>query len=680
MSDARDEMIDAAVKVFGEDLEKKENARRLLEETTAVVTDAEAGKVSERLGRIDSSRRKIPWRRIYLGLTAVAVVILGLMYNRSSREEAWAFDVIRSMAGKGGLAAGSLPLHRNDLPPEARLLLGDPGEPHHVSRKKLWDSDPENPAYFSSYVSAFYGRFKTLPPDYFGVAARIDPDNAWFDYFGASVIGGDSVAKVPAAKKVNDGKQPLARTPRDYSISDRSKHEEALAIIRRGNGKSRCDSYIKEMLSKRVAVLPQSTYPEWFASFSELFGEAEPYMRLIKLGEIQAAGLCDLERVGNAGDFRKLANEAKESVLKCSGDPTYNLVQVLVLRAWAEGVSLQVSARSRKLGIESEFGWAGRWHESVEEDRREREESKKKPNKTEDLTDRKGSVLVSLAAPVIIRQSLDPPAITEQDLEPGRWKDYSWMSMLLASVCVLILSVVAAFCFNYRFRSSKVVRTLAGRVERLLEPVDWLWIVGTGAILPVFLIYFLMMFTPMGGWGYSAGSQLELYGVVRPAFNFTALVLLLVLLPVLVARWRLRKKASAFMPAGRDWFGWAAVLSLLVFGMAFRHIWLHWMSLAFGAFGFVWFIVAASRAIFSRPGRLLPRVALSRVILPALTTGIVMLSVSYFGFKEGRQYWHERDEFTRLMVEEPGPFPYEHRLAKQVHGALREMLESTSSR
>ena len=64
MSDARERMIDAAVRAFGEDLERKESARKWLDDTAVLSDDDNAAETTERFDELDAHRKRLPWRRL----------------------------------------------------------------------------------------------------------------------------------------------------------------------------------------------------------------------------------------------------------------------------------------------------------------------------------------------------------------------------------------------------------------------------------------------------------------------------------------------------------------------------------------------------------------------------------------------------------------------------------------
>src|SRR5690606_39000517 len=102
-----------------------------------------------------------------------------------------------------------------------------------------------------------------------------------------------------------------------------------------------------------------------------------------------------------------------------------------------------------------------------------------------------------------------------------------------------VLGCAALGAFVYRFRSAKPVRIMAAKMEGLLAPVDWIWIVGTGVLLPVFGVFGLMTLTPFGGWDQGMRLGMEGKWWFRPLPDFVVLCLLMIILPVLVSRWRL---------------------------------------------------------------------------------------------------------------------------------------------
>jgi len=662
-------MIDAAVRVYGDDVEKTAGARAWLQEVVPAGDDAGMKELEERFDALDRRAKSLPWRRIYLILSIMVVAGLAIWVQRlgeRERENMKWWGVVRG--GAVPTASGLPPV---DFPPEALLLLGDQSEPLLEQKRDLWDSEPENPAFFAEYAVAHYSQHKVLPPDYFETAARLDPDNAWFDYYGAAVTGYKSVRKLP-----NSDEDKAAKRAHHYEIQNREAYEKALEIIHRAGAKPKFDSYEHHMISRRVALLPHSNFQELLASTAYLVGlKAGSYLALLDLSQVFNARAFELEQAGDVAGFRAFAGEGRAYMLKLSQDPVSNMVNERVIGVSVNGISQHVAERAESLGIANEFPWAEEWYGALEESRLTRQEQRERKKEGISVAEQKGGVLVSLYHTEAAEGYSDLPLPDESVFKPGRLYDYSLASVFGSGGLRLLLAALAVAFLSYRFRASVVVRIMARRIERLLSPVDWLWIIGGGVLLPVAVMYSLMFFTPLGSWDTSAWMTSKIPYLIQPIPSFVALALLMIIFPLLVARWRLRGKAAAMGFRGRDLTGWLAVIALLVFATSYKHVWPYWVSYGFGALALLWLLVVAGRALFGRPRRLLSRVVLSRIMLPVCATGVLVAHVSIFGFDAARQHWFQQNELTKFSADEPGLSKYEYRVSKQMRRELNELLD-----
>lgn len=670
MSTAREKMIDAAVRVYGDDVEKAAGARVWLEEMVRSSDDSELNDLGERFNALNRRAKSLPWRRIYLILSLVIVACLAISVDQLVKSERENMKWWRVMDGGAVPTVSGFP--PNDLSPEAWLLLGDRSKPLLEQKKDLWDSEPENPAFFAEYAVAYYSEHKILPPDYFETSALLDPNNAWFDYYGAAAIGYRSVRKLP-----NNDEDQAARRAHRYEIQKRESYENALAIISRAGGKSKFDSYEHQMISRRVALLPYSNVQEFLASTAYLVGmKNESYLTLLDLAQVFCARTYELEQAKDIAGFRAFAGEGKTYILKLSQDPEFNMVSELVVRVSIAGISRHIKERAERLGIAEEFPWAAEWYAALEAQRLAKEAKREKQKEGKSVADQKGGFLALLFYSTAAEGFSDLPPPDESVFIPGRQHDYSLLSMIGSGGLRFLLAAVAVVFLLYRFRASSLVRVMARSVERLLCPVDWLWIIGGGVLLPVAVVYSLMIFTPLGSWG--ASVRMTVRGsnyLVQPIASFLALGVLMVIVPVLIARWRLRRKVAPLVFRGNDIVGWLAVGALLIFATAYEHGWPYWISYGCGALALLWVVVVACRAVFSRSRRLLSRVVLSRIMLPVCATGVLVAHASIFGFDAARHYWFKRDELTKLSADEPGLSKHEYRMVKQMRGDLTLLLE-----
>ncbi|WAC20517.1 hypothetical protein OVA24_03880 [Luteolibacter sp. SL250] len=624
--------------------------------------------LARRFDALDRRGKSIPWRRIYLILSLMVCGGLAFWIDRLIETERESLNSVKGMgAGLTLFPESSLA----DLTPEEWLLLGDGSKPLLEQKKELWDSAPENPAFFAEYAVAYHSQHKTLPPDYFETATRLDPDNAWFDYYGAAVTGYKSVKKLP-----NDEEDKKRKRAHRYEIRNRETYGQALEIIRRAGDKPNYNSYEREMISRRVALLPQSTLQEKLASTAYLVGmKHASIVILLDLSGTFCARLDELEQAGDADGFREFAGEGRAYILKLVRDGEFNMVNELTVHVSVAAISRHVTERAVDMSIAGEFPWAAEWYEVLEKQRLERSDRSEERKGKVSVADRKGGFLAMLYVPSALERFPDSQPIKEEEFKPSRLHDYSWLSMIGSGGLRLFIAGVGVGFLLYRFRASSLVRVMSRRVEWLLSPMDWLWIIAGGVVLPVGLVYSLMFFTPLGSWDTSVRRTASVLYLVQPIPAFLALGSLMIIVPVLVVRWRLRRKAGALGFRGGDGAGWLAVGGLLIFATSYKHVWPYQVSYGAGALALLWLLLVAGRAVFSGPPRLLSRVVISRVMLPVCATGVLVAHVSIFGFQKARQYWLERDELMKFSADEPGLSKHEYRLAHQMRTGLRQLVD-----
>ena len=134
--------------------------------------------------------------------------------------------------------------------------------------------------------------------------------------------------------------------------------------------------------------------------------------------------------------------------------------------------------------------------------------------------------------------ALHPPILTDRDVKPGRMLEHDILWQICTYGIWALLGIVAGLAALYRFRSPRVVREVSARMELLLWPSDWRWLCLVRNI------------------------QLPYDGVVLlPMALFTGLFFMMLILPILVARWRLGKRAAFFgFGKARLWPGAIVVL------------------------------------------------------------------------------------------------------------------------
>jgi hypothetical protein len=258
----------------------------------------------------------------------------------------------------------------------------------------------------------------------------------------------------------------------------------------------------------------------------------------------------------------------------------------------------------------------------------------------------------------------------------------------------LCLAAVAA----YRFRVSRLVLRLSGRMKELLDGGDWAWILGAGVLLPLAYVLAVNRLTPLGGREFGMLGN----GMLLPAGHFVGLILLWLTVPILVTRWRLGKRAVGLGFTKAGWLGWIAVACAAAFvpligwaaiSQSYAPDWRFWMEdlgielpespgepwrfgVAFGFLGapLLWVIFCTFRALLSPTRRVIHHATVARVLVRVFTMAMLLLAILTIGFKAAENHWFQRETLGRVDPAKPGWSAFEHEVAAQMRRELKEIL------
>lgn len=241
MDDPRKRFIEAAVRPFADNAELRLSATTLLE-TWAKAPDHRDLEVIGRWEEVDSRNRKpFVWIALFSILTLVSAAVL-----TASIRQAVGYQKIAGWFT--GDFSGDFPepetLIGGNLTEDQKLLLfgRSPASSKDARAKPLWDSEPDNPAYFAEYATAYQSEYGELPADFLDTARRLDPDNAWFTYLAAAAHAKGSYREKGSS----------------WEFSNPAKFAAAMALFREARAQPRCDNYRDLMLRKRIPLLPQT--------------------------------------------------------------------------------------------------------------------------------------------------------------------------------------------------------------------------------------------------------------------------------------------------------------------------------------------------------------------------------------------------------------------------------------
>lgn len=261
---ASERFITAAVRPFKDNVEMQTMAGQELRHMIAAQpssAERDASLEAAAIGMETSSR--FAWKKWLYLVTAVVSVIVAVPVVRDYQRLRLASWGLFAMTDPFVTPLPGLPLRGNvneripeligDFSPQQKLLLfGESRDDYLQNFKPLWNSDPENPAYFIQHVLAVSERGEPLPPRFLETADQLDPGNAWFRQLAAAAYARDSIRPYQRPR----GTPRTAIKAPAYSISDPAKAAKAIRLLKEATTMPDFRSYQDETLLERLKVLP----------------------------------------------------------------------------------------------------------------------------------------------------------------------------------------------------------------------------------------------------------------------------------------------------------------------------------------------------------------------------------------------------------------------------------------
>jgi hypothetical protein len=671
--DATERFMDAAVRPLEDNAEMQVGARHKLGEliSKGKAPNAEAlERTAKRLEKAGTPRRWPVWK---VALYALTLILSAVSLVAGWRNYWMVKDVSEYLSPMGSGPGKSLDeLMGESLSGKDRfLLLGDTRRSSKADQvKALWDAEPESAAYFSEYAIYYERQHNTLPPDFLKTAEALDPENAWPILMAAADAGKGSVERLKlTAKEKKAGVKP------GYKIIDEKRFRESLELIARAGEKPRFDSYQAGLLKQRIPVLPKRTdFPSQVLPLGYLAGLPADTLDFRKVMDVVDARAAELGAAGDKEGFRKLAESWEHCLQTWLASDAASLIDVLVIKVCINATAMRFGETARNLGMDQE---AERWDAIanwIKEDKDAREKRTRDP-----MLKMKGGVFVGLGLPAVAAHSRRAPKITEEDLKPSRMVDHEFLSRGFSLLVWAALGLMAAAAALYRFRASPLVRRLAQRFQALFGPVDWLWILGGGIVMP--FVYYLVIYrlTLLGARDWSPAAS----GFMVPSGQFTGAGYLMMVMPVLIARWRLGMRGEVMgFKKTRSWPAWigvaCGVLAIPAFGLSFmiegsRERVLIAAGVLLGVLQLAWLMIAV-RALFGKRDQLLRRLTITRALVPAYVLGMLLMAASMPIYHAAEKRWMAQERLTEITAEAPSWTRYEHDVAKAAREELRELL------
>ena len=668
-------LIAAAVEPLAANAEHQLAATAILSEAADPAHPAAAETIA-RLGKI-RARKHPALRSAIIGVAAA--IAIGAAVATQFREF-MALSGVYNFANSFGMEELRLPAH---LTPQQRLLLGDPHLSALQQTELLLTSDPQNPAYYSEYMGAYWSEHKRLPPDFFETVARIDPENSFFLYWAAGQIGGKSVERktIPgsAAKPRFSGSVMLSPLPveRDFVILDQAAFDEALAILEKAVRLPRFETYTSDMITARTSLLPYDTLAGGGVALAHVYGTSSQIIGIRYVVDLLGARAQISSRSQDRDTFQGVVDQRRHLIEGVAGNPDRYLIHELVFGVVASSSAQHLHWGADRLGL-TEMGdvYEKQWL-AFQDDRDQRDIHSR--TQSSDILERRGSTLSELSLSLVESQVSSPPPLTADDLKPLRLVDHEVVSRYGITAAALILALACLPVFFFRFHSPAPIRVPAKLLSKLLTAGDWVWIIGLGIVLPLAGYLAINRLTPMGGRDYG----IQAFQFFFPGIHLLAIVLNLLLAPAIVIRWRVSQRLAPYGIKCRP-----GIVSIAVLGVIFAwglcafpilqktgltHIGLIAMAIVPA----IWLgnvMLGILLAVLGKPAGRIPRLATSAALLPAYAAAIIALCLTIPMFISGEKHWIAKDTLFRIDPDAPDLGAYEFKVAAQKRKEINAIL------
>lgn len=631
--------------------------------------DASWNEAAETLERHDRSWLRRRWRTLLLVATFVvtalcfAPTVIVFFQNRFLFNSLFGspFSTSWSQESKR-VYYGSLSEH---LSPDQRLILfGDLSKSRKSDRlEALCRRYPDNPVYYADYAATYWLERQKLPPDFLATAARIDPGNGWFLTLAAGATAKDVVeADKQTAKERKD------RVPKKWKLLDEPRLNDSLALLRAANRLPRFHSYQDKRAREQLALFPPTTdlttRLQRMAFSSSRSYAAFTIKNLSNALSAQSQQLADRE---DREAFQLLLADW-QTLMTRQPRTGMSLIDQLIAQSSMKDPGRNFKEGATRLGLDQE---AARLQEVLNRlEANDAYRSQWKSSLQEGSLKNHGSLLLGLTLPMFERQVRNPPPIEEDALTPGRLTDHAVGGRIFSILAWPIIGIICGLCAIYRFRNGFLIRRILGRFPALLKPVDWLWMFLAGGLLPLLYHQAIYHLTPLGGrdWSY------RYTALILPYFQTITWVTLVVITPIVIARWRLQTRFASFdleipKPAIRTTilvFGYCALpLSGLLYLFSpnadaylnvdrlsdpdyqnsIRPAWAFIVTLSTLALGIplLWWISMGLRALFGTRSRALGRQVIARLLVPSYLFSLILTALMAPINHLQERHWAVRD-------------------------------------
>ncbi|MES2982212.1 MAG: hypothetical protein V4727_07860 [Verrucomicrobiota bacterium] len=581
------------------------------------------------------------------------------------------------------------------LTKQEQILLGEPGLDELTQKEQLLESDPNNPAYFAEYAQTYQSTYDKLPPDFLETAARIDPQNSFFLYWAAGEIGKDSIEKkAPAKKTRRSGSTTPTPAPRyvdgvklrslpieqEYTIKDQAAYDEALAWIKKASELPKFDNYEIMMMKARMRLVSSgNTFAGFMHAIAVQYGASSVgVMSMTYVSKLMEARAEELSKNGRKEDFISLAAQRDAFLSGWAHSENRYLVSELVYAVIASGTAVNLHAGADRLGLTEMKANYGKQSDAFTAERDFRDLREKKDYSDKFIVER-ASAVSRLTLPMLDRQVQSPPPLLDSDLKPMRMAEHELMGRCGLLSIALLLIPMTLVVFLFRFFATRSIRLTAKRLPSLLRFSDWIWIFILGIAIPILAFLYISRISPVSGRDY--GSSFFLW--VFPGLHLSVLLLNLLLIPAVVTRWRLSRRAAAFKFGSRfdllslPVIGIMLIYSLVAYPLLVKYnlttpVQIGLAAPLVGWLGFVFF--NDLRIILGSARSRIIQTATAIAVIPAYPLAIIALCLVLPLYHAGEKYWIPKDKVHLIDPDAPDLGAYEFKVAAQKRKEINAIM------
>ena len=630
-----------------------------------------------RLTAYEDNRRPPAWK-ITLW-TAAAVSLALALYSRIP-----AYRLVESISA---LVMFS-PMESPPLPPglteRERLLLGDPTLPPIERALKLHLIDPGNPAYYSEYAHACASENESLPVDFFETVARIAPDNAFFLYFAAGYAGKESFKKNRSgpsghAPRIIDGVH-LSSLPTEieYTITDVESFDEAMVLIEKASALPDFQTFTSEMIAARSRVLETTSLAGFLHTYAFVWGSpAAGIIGLRHVADLMSARAEMLSKAGRKEEFLALAKQREAFVSGLANNHDTILVGELVYKVIAIATAVNFHAAAERLGLDAMAETYLAQRDGLQAMNDQRNIRGKKD--ADWIPGERAGLLAEMTLPMVGRQILSPPPISEPELKPLRLAEHDFAFGLGVTAAALILLIACLPVLLFRFLSAPPVRLPAKRLATLLRTDDWAWVFLCGIVLPLAIHLVINRLTPLGGRDFG----LKHFLLIFPGVQLLAILMSLLLAPALLLRWRLSKRLAPFgIGTSGGKISGVVLVSVLLWSLAAYPVLVHLglsrpVLIGLAAVPMLWLaniFPNILQTFLGKPPQRIIRTTTSIALPAAYAAGIVALCLTLPIFTASEKHWVKQDTLFRIDPDAADLGAYEFKASAQVRKEINAIL------